>query len=115
MSASERKKFHKQHLLRTNRSNSFADHLINNWPQEDNRLDDEDDVESKNKKWKTNQLELDKFKYNGTVIQNTVFENVSRLGLDFFQHIQAFRIGICAPSTCSNSDINIFLNKSKFI
>ena len=69
-----------------------------------------------NKSARKSKLESERFQYNGTVIQNTVFENVSRLGLEeFFQHIHALRIGICAPSTCTNSDINIFLNKSELI
>lgn len=116
MTAQERKKFHRQYANRMNRTNGLADGLTNNW-SDDRNDENEDDNEQRTKdsnKWKTSRLELDKFKYNGTVIQNTVFENVSRLGLDFFEHIHAFRIGICAPSTCSNSDINVFLNKSKF-
>lgn len=87
---------------------------VNDQLEENNEDDKTVNDKFKKDKWRSNRLdELDRFKYNGTIIQNTVFENVSRLGLDFFQHFNVFRIGICAPSTCTNSDINTFLNKGK--
>lgn len=125
----EKNKFHKQYLskLRSGTNERFANNMLNDnpknmsvWSSDDDRIEDNEDDKlnnldklnnESNDKWRSNRPV---FKYNGTVIQNTVFENVSRLGLeDFFQHIHAFRVGICSPSTCTNSDINIFLNKSK--
>ena len=129
MNAKEKNRLHKQYSarLKSNGRLSANTALTNdslamnaiNWSSNEEESEDSDKLNNKSnemlRKLKSNKIEPDKFKYNGTVIQNTVFENVSRLGLDFFQHIHAFRIGICAPSTCTNSDINIFLNKSKSI
>lgn len=122
LTAQEKQRFHRQYSSKlrygaNGRLANNADNLTSAWSTVDDRMDDGEDerpAERFGKPTRKGKLDSEKFQYNGTLIQNTVFENVSRLGLeDFFQHIHAFRIGICAPSTCTNSDINIFLNKSE--